>query len=350
MHIKRKFFILLVISFLFYAWVVGTEKIPIAEPPNLLELGENENNIVIIDYERKIELINSFHVIHQCRVKNIKENPQHSFLIFKNALSITVTENIKNSRLEPYKNFIIYDFSDFDLLEFRFPQFLEESKEFILTIQYYLDFKKPAIYRNFWRFTLNYLDLQYIKVLEQISPIKDPYQEDLDRVSFILPRNTYLWKWSLPVEVTGKIKEVKNIEVNVEERMGVSWFVQNQKSRSIELGFGTLNERLHWENKNASTWHFILTLIGLFLAITVPIRFVKVNKFRRYRHRKWKNIILFSLVIIFCVSILGYLNSLNLDKFPIETNLCRYTISALITLIIIHFALWIYTSKYVPDF
>lgn len=250
-HKKMKIIVLLVIFVFYCNSIDGREKIPVGEPTNLLELEEDENNIMIIDYEGIVELRDSVHVIHQYRVQ-LNGTYQDIFPILKNALSITVTESIKDSKLEHDIYYKIYEMGNLNWLEFEYPQFLEDVEEFILTIQYYTDFEEfGVISRNFWRICIH--NVEY--------PESQGY---LDRVSFILPKYAYIWRANTTLWVTTKIKKVDKIEVDVEDRIGVSWYMQEKETQCLELGFGTSTERVYWQNREIMAVQFILTFAGLF--------------------------------------------------------------------------------------
>ncbi len=164
---------------------------------------------------------------------------------------------------------------------------------------------------------------------------EDP-KERINRSYLILPEDFDIWYRDIEEDTM----EWEN------ERIKLMWKNSERGIKHIRIHAGTPWERMHWENREIAAWHFILTLIGLFLAITIPIRFVPIKKFLDYKEKK--ETILSGSLIIFFILIIVYLGFyIKLFDFPIETHLHYWTIGVLLILTAIHFGLERFYEKYI---
>ncbi|HEC88369.1 MAG TPA: hypothetical protein ENI52_03540 [Thermoplasmata archaeon] len=300
-------------------------------PDNFLGLDNGENSVMIIDEESTAQKRDYYYLLHRWRIQSGKEC-QKIFPIYKPNpyFPIVITENIKNSQLVQDKHYLVHEeqllgttLRWIEIIEY--PQFLKETEEFILTIQYYVNHKEiGVIYRNFWIITMYNIDPNNKKII--------------GRVSIILPKDAYIWKSDKSVWITPFIKKEEHIDIDIEDRIGVSWYLTEEPIQTIKLGFGTPVERLHWENKELATQQFIMTLAGLFLAITVPIRLIKSVKLLIYPEKR--DLILNCGLVFFVMLISCYLIFyIKILEFPIKTDLHYWAGGTLFILVLIHFGL-----------
>jgi len=306
-------------------------KYTVGGPDNFLGLDHEENSVMIIDEESTAQKKGYYYLVHQWRIQSSKKS-QKIFPIYKPNpyFPIIITENIKNSQLVQNKHYIVHEeqllgttLGWIEIIEY--PQFLKETEEFILMIQYYVDHKEMGvIYRNFWTITMRNIEPSGKKII--------------DRVSIILPKDAYIWKSDKSVWITPFIKKEENITIDTEDRIGLSWYLTDNPIQTIKLGFGTPVERLHWENKELATQQFIMTLAGLFLAITVPIRLIKSVKLLIYPEKR--DLILNCGLVFFVILIIYYLIFyIKILEFPIKTDLHYWAGGTLFILVLIHFGL-----------
>jgi len=132
--------------------------------------------------------------------------------------------------------------------------------------------------------------------------------ECLDRFSFVLKRGYRFWYKN----IEGDLKKLS------ESEEALSWKISGEEIKYLYVTFGTPEERLHWENHVDNVGNFIYVIIGLFLAITVPIILMKTKseKSKRIKYR-----ILYSALPIFVVLLFWRILTFKLEEIPLETCL-----------------------------
>jgi len=152
--------------------------------------------------------------------------------------------------------------------------------------------------------------------------------EKFDRFSFILPVDYIFWdenEGGLLEELPGD-KEAK------------SWQIDENNIEYLYVTFGTLEERIHWENRATEYWFFAWITVGLFLAITCPMMFSKFDNYRKYK--KW---ILLSALLI-CMICLVLIRS-RVQELPIFTDLSTNIFVVMAIFVSIYAVLWYISSK-----
>ena len=274
----------------FHIFVEGLENNEI-EPIVIKSEGELEEKLIYID-------------------TIVSENPR------------VVKKEISLSQDKEYKKELSLALKSDWLLGVIYPNYLyDEEENFRLRIEF--DTMLHKSYRN--TFYKNYFAWD----------IKNA-TEDFNRLCFILPQNSDPW-----LQNTGKY----HFSYQEQEKNVLIWDMKENEVNYLRATFGTLEERLHWENKELATQQFIMTLAGLFLAITVPIRFIKSVKLLIYPEKR--DLILNCGLVFFVTLIACYLIFyIKILEFPIKTDLHYWAGGTLFILVLIHFGLREFYEKY----
>jgi len=132
--------------------------------------------------------------------------------------------------------------------------------------------------------------------------------EDLNRFSFVL-RNRYRF-WYRDGGLLERTEENEEI---------LSWKISENRIEYLHVTFGTPEERLHWENYVSDIENFIYIIIGLFLAIAIPIM---LTRFEIRREYKWtKYCLLLLSFVVFLIFFNLRINYFKLEEIPLETCL-----------------------------
>ena len=159
--------------------------------------------------------------------------------------------------------------------------------------------------------------------------------EDVDRVTFIAPENNEIWNAKL------NKRNPTYRGYTADNRKFVSWKLKGERKVSLKIGFGTSCERLHWESVDDQNWQFILVITAIFLTIALQIIFANFTNCKKY----WK-IILIPIACIFYISIIWrFYKGINLNEFPLETNIAQKTTWTVIVCIVIVGLMWFVSIK-----
>ncbi|MCK4637521.1 MAG: hypothetical protein KAT49_06540 [Methanomicrobia archaeon] len=182
------------------------------------------------------------------------------------------------------------------LCGFIYPEYLYEKEEFILKIEF--DEELNETQKN--KFYMNWL-VWCIGVTEI---------ENFNHIYFVLPEDAYPWYYN-----------TKDDPFKEKGRNVLLWKIQeipktNEGNILIVATFGTLEERLHWENHVNNVENFIYIIAGILLTIILAISFAD---FGRYRWIKYIALIL--VLTVFRILFTERIDNFDLEELPIETCL-----------------------------
>jgi len=290
-----------------YSWTILTYSIFDSEHQFII-LSIPESSIGISIYERKNneELEEEYYEIidNETKLEEVCE---------KRNISMKSRDTLENALPEVKE-------IGWNLLIIFYPSYLYEEGEFLLDIH----FKNTL--GKYWR-DKYYRNLYIMSFYGDIDVIS--------RFDFILPPNAKPWFQNIRGDS----------DITENNRIVLSWKVAEKNIECIQLGFGTPEERLYWENKINDIRSFIYVIIGLFLAITIPIIFTKVKSEKCKRIKHW---ILFLVLPIFVMLFYWRIINFKLEEIPLEIcfqGKCLKVeiICALIILLVIYSILLIFS-------